>query len=401
MAEFDYYEILEVERTATDDEISTAYRKAAMKYHPDRNPGNEEAIAKFKQAAEAYEVLSDRQKRDIYDRYGRAGLNQQFGGGGGFQNVNDIFGAFGDIFGDSIFGSFFGGGRSSGRVHRGADIRCSVTLDLHEVAKGVTREIRFRRHEPCGTCGGSGAKPGTHPETCRYCGGRGRIQQSTGIFSIQTTCPKCQGRGKIIPTPCPTCRGSGMIEKDVVREVRIPAGIDSGTRLRMQGEGEPSPDGGPSGDCYVFIQIKQHPLFHRDGQDLICQVPIKYAQAVLGAEIEIPTLEGTDKVKIPAGTQNGDVIKMKGRGMPTPRRNIAGDLLIQVFIEVPRNISPAHEAALRKLAEIEGDSVFPKRKSFGQTLKNFVSEFFSCSEEDSKKNAETKKAETKKKEGNS
>ena len=377
MADFDYYEILEVERTATADEIAVSYRKAAMKYHPDRNPGNEEAVAKFKQAAEAYEVLSDPHKREIYDRYGKAGLNQQNGGTGGFQDANDIFGAFGDIFGDSIFGSFFGGGGGrGGRVHRGGDIRCSVTLDLHEVAKGVTREIKFKRHEVCDTCQGTGAKPGTRPETCRYCGGRGRIQQNSGIFSIQIACPKCQGRGKIIPTPCPTCHGSGMVENDVSLDVRIPAGIDSGTRLRLQGEGEHSPDGGPAGDCYVFIQIKQHPFFHRDGQDLICQVHIKYTQAALGGEIEVPTLDGTGTVRIPKGTQNGDVIKMKGRGMPTPRRNITGDLLVQVFVEVPKNLSTAHESALRKLAEIEDENAYPKIKSFYQGMKNFMSDFF-------------------------
>ena len=376
MADLDYYQILEIDRTATQEEISVSYRKAAMKYHPDRNNGDEEAVAKFKLAAEAYEVLKDPEKREIYDRYGKEGLNRAGGGGGGFQDVNDIFGAFGDIFGDTIFGSFFGEGRQGGRVHRGADIRCSVTLDLHEVAKGVTREIRYRRHEPCDHCQGTGAKPGTHLETCRYCGGRGRIQQSTGIFSIQTACPKCQGRGKIIPTPCPECRGQGMVEKDVVREIRIPAGIDSGTRLRMQGEGERSPDGGPAGDCYVFIQVKQHPFFHRDGQDLICQVPIKYTQAVLGAEIEVPTLDGASKVKIPAGTQNGDVIKMKGYGMPLPRRNLKGDLLIQVFIEVPRNVSSAYADTLRKLAEIEGENGYTQRKNFFAAMKDFLKDYF-------------------------
>ena len=380
--ELDYYEVLEIERTASAEEISSAYRKAAMKYHPDRNPGDEEAVAKFKQAAEAFEILGNQEKREIYDRYGHAGLNREYGGGGGFQNVGDIFGAFGDIFGDSIFGSFFGGG---GRARRqGADIRCSVTLDLHEVARGVTREIRFRRHETCSTCNGSGAKPGTKAETCRYCGGRGRVQQSAGIFTMQTACPKCQGQGKIITTPCPDCRGAGMVQTEVVREVRIPAGVDSGTRLRMQGEGERVPGGVP-GDCYVFIQIKPHPLFHRDGQDLICQVPIRYAQAALGAEIEVPTLDGTEKVKIPAGTQNGDVIKMKGRGMPTPRRNLAGDLLIQVFIEVPKTVTPEYAAILRKLAEIDGDHVFPQRQSFCGKVKNFLTEFFSAKEETAEK----------------
>ncbi|MDO4586853.1 MAG: molecular chaperone DnaJ [Planctomycetia bacterium] len=382
MIKTDYYEILEIERTATPDVIASAYRKAALKYHPDRNPGDEEAVEKFKQCAEAFEVLSNKEKREIYDRYGHEGLERN-GAGSGFQNVNDIFGTFGDIFGESFFGSFFGGGRS--RTRQGADIRCSITLDLHEAAKGVTRDVRFRRRDVCETCQGSGARPGTQPETCRYCGGRGRIQQSTGIFSIQTTCPKCQGAGKIIATPCPDCHGAGLVGKEVVREIRIPAGVDSGTRLRLQGEGERSPNGGPPGDCYVFIQIKPHPFFHRDGQDLVCQVPIGYAQAALGAEIDVPTLDGTEKLKIPAGTQNGDVVRMKGHGMPTPRRNMAGDLLIQVFIEVPTKISPEHETLLRKLAEVEGVHLFPERKSFCSKLKNFVSEFFGSSQEKDKK----------------
>ncbi len=374
--EVDYYEILEIDRSASQDEIKSAYRKAALKYHPDRNPGNKEAEAKFKLCAEAFEVLSDPEKKDVYDRYGRAGLERN-GGAGGFQDISDIFGAFGDVFGDSIF-NIFGGGASRGgaRVQQGADVRCGLTLDLHEVAKGVSKEIRFRRREVCQTCHGSGAKPGTQPEVCKYCGGRGRIQQSTGVFSIQTTCPKCGGRGTVIAEPCPDCRGSGLTPREVTREIRIPAGVDSGVRLRLQGEGDQSPNGGPSGDCYVLIQIKKHPLFRREGQDLVCQIPIGYAQAALGAEIDVPTLDGVEKIKIPAGTQNGDVVRLKGRGMPTPRRNVAGDLLIQLFIEVPTKIKPEHEKILRKLAEYEGDAVLPERRSFGSSLKKFVSEFF-------------------------
>ena len=368
--EVDYYALLGIDRTATAEEIASAYRKTARKYHPDLNPGDEEAVEKFKLCAEAFEVLKDPEKKEIYDRYGKAGLDRN-GGGPAFQDVGDIFGAFGDLFGD-----FFGGGGRSSGARQGADVRCGVTLDLHEAAKGVSKEIKFRRHEVCKTCGGSGAKPGTKPEVCKYCGGRGRVQQSTGIFSIQTTCPKCGGRGTVIEQPCVDCRGSGLTSQEVTLEVRIPAGVDSGVRLRIQGEGDRSPNGGPSGDCYVFVQIKKHPLFRREGQDLICQIPIGYAQAALGAEIEVPTLDGVEKIKIPAGTQNGEIIRLKGRGMPIPRRNFAGDLLIQVVIEVPTKIKPEHEAILRKLAEYEGDSVLKGRKSFSANLKQFVKDFF-------------------------
>ncbi len=394
MAEVDYYEVLGIERTASEKEIATAYRKAAMKYHPDRNPGDEEAVAKFKLCAEAFEVLNDKEKRSIYDRYGKAGLDGA-GVGGGFQDVGDIFGAFGDMFGGfgDMFGSIFGGG-GGGRVQRGADVQCAVTLDLREAAKGASKEIRYRRREVCSTCGGSGAKPGTKPETCRYCGGRGRVQQSTGVFSIQTTCPKCGGRGTTIAEPCVECRGSGLTSKEVVREIFVPAGVDAGTRLRVQGEGERSPNGGPPGDCYVFVQIKRHPLFRREGQDLICQIPIGYAQAALGAEIDAPTLDGPEKIKIAPGTQNGDVVRLKGRGMPTPRRNVVGDLIVQLFIETPTKLTPEHEAVLRKLAEIEGDAVLPKRKSFCSKLKDFFDDLFADDKED-KGAAEEKKDEKK------
>ena len=386
MSKPDYYEVLGVGRTATGDEISSAYRREAMKYHPDRNPGDEEAVEKFKLAAEAFEVLSNDQKRAAYDQYGHAGVNNG-GGGAQFHDVNDIFSMFGDMFGDSIFGSFFGGGRRGGsRIHQGADIRCNVTLDLVEAARGITKTVKFRRHEPCATCHGSGCREGTQPQTCRYCGGHGRIQQSTGIFSIQTKCPQCNGQGKTINAPCRDCGGSGMVGATVTRDIKIPAGIDTGTRLRLQGEGERSPDGGPPGDCYVFIQVKPHKLFQREGQDLICRVPIGYAQAALGAEIEVPTLDGKEKIKIPRGTQNNDVITLRGKGMPVPRRNMAGDLHIVAYIEVPRKLDAEQEELLRKLAEYEKESVLPERKSFFGTLKEHISDFFSEKDKDVEKN---------------
>lgn len=392
MSKPDYYEVLGVHQKATKEEISVAYRKMAMKFHPDRNPGDAEAVEQFKICAAAYEVLSNDEKRALYDQYGHAGLDAN-GGGPQFRDVNDIFSAFGDLFGDSILGQIFGGGRGRGRgPSPGNDIKCSLTIDLHEAARGVTKEISFRRHETCMTCHGSGAKPGTVPERCTFCGGQGRVTQSTGFFSIQTTCPRCRGEGAIILDPCSDCRGSGLIPRSVTREIKIPAGVDTGTRLRLQGEGEKSPDGGPSGDCYVFITVKQHPLFQRDGQHLICRVPIGYAQAALGAEIEVPTLDGPEKMKIPAGTQTGDVITLKGRGMPVPRRNMAGDLLIQVYIEVPRKLKPEHKQLLRKLAELEGEHILPERKNFFTKLGDFVSEFF-CDKQEQKEKEEPAPAE--------
>ncbi|MDR1267996.1 MAG: molecular chaperone DnaJ [Planctomycetaceae bacterium] len=387
MSKPDYYEVLGVSKSASKDAISGAYRKLAMKYHPDRNPGDTQAVEQFKLCAAAYEVLCNDEKRAIYDQYGHAGLDAN-GGGSQFHDVNDIFGTFGDLFGDSIFGQFFGGGRGR-QATSGNDIRCDLTIDLHEAARGVTKEITFRRHETCPTCNGNGSKPGKVPERCPYCGGQGRITQSTGFFSIQTTCPRCRGAGSIITDPCSDCRGSGLIPRTVNREIKIPAGVDTGTRLRLQGEGEKSPEGGLPGDCYVFVTVKPHPLFQRDGQHLICRVPIGYAQAALGAEIEVPTLDGTEKMPIPPGTQNNDVITLRGRGMPVPRRNIAGDLLIQVYIEVPRKLKPEHKELLRKLADLEGEHLLPERKNFFSKLGDFVSEFFTEKKEhDEKKDKE-------------
>ncbi len=369
----DYYEVLGLSRTASEKDISDAYRKAALRYHPDRNPGDEDAIVKFKEAAEAFEVLSHTEKRARYDRYGHAGLAGA-GQATEFHDVSDIFNAFGDIFGDGLFGNLFGGGRRGGahRARRGEDIRCDLQLDLLEAARGATKTVHLRRHQRCKTCQGSGARPGTQPETCRYCGGRGQVVQSTGIFSLQSPCPSCQGHGSVVRDPCPDCRGGGYVQTQVTREVKVPAGVDSQMRLRLPGEGEPSPNGGPPGDCYVFIGVAEHSLFHRDGDHLVCQVPIGFAQAALGSTIEVPTLDGPEDLDIPAGTQSGEVFRLRGRGMPAARGRGRGDLLIQVGIEVPKKLDAEHERLLRELAEIEKVHVTPARKSFFSKVKEYL-----------------------------
>jgi len=369
-AKRDYYEVLGVDRSASDQRIAEAYRTLAMKYHPDRNPGDEEAVARFKEAAEAFEVLSNSQKRARYDRYGHVGLEGPGGGAPHFHDIGDIFEAFGDVFGNGLFGDLFGGHRGGGRrVRRGADTRCQVTLDLAEAARETTKTVRFHRNERCSTCGGTGAQPGTTPEPCRYCGGQGRVVQSSGFFSMQTTCPSCRGAGTVIKNPCVSCGGGGHMPKEIVREIKIPAGVDNDSRLRLQGEGEPSPDGGPPGDCYCFISVKPHPLFEREGQHLICHVPVSYSQAVLGATIDVPSLDGPQNLTIPPGTQSGEVFKLRSRGMPSPRQRGRGDLLVQIHIDVPKKLAAQHEEILRRLAEIEQAHVSPKRKSFFEKLK--------------------------------
>jgi len=367
----DYYEILGVTRTASGEEISQAYRKLALKYHPDRNPGDEQAVILFKEAAEAFEVLSSQEKRGRYDRYGHAGIDGMAGGAPHFRDVSDVFDAFGDLFGDSLFGELFGGGRRRGsRGRRGADVQCEVTLDLLEAARGVAKTIRFRRHQRCETCQGTGAKPGTKVDVCQYCGGQGRVVQSSGIFSIQTACPGCQGTGRQVRTPCTDCQGSGFQQVEVTREVRIPAGVDDQSQLRLAGEGEPG-QGGPNGDCYCFIHVQEHPLFERRGLHLVCQVPITYSQAALGATIEVPTLDGPEEIKVPGGTQSGEFITLRGQGMPDPHGRGRGDLVIQVHIDVPRDLSEEYEQALRELARLENVRVSPKRKSFLERVKQY------------------------------
>jgi molecular chaperone DnaJ len=362
--ERDYYEVLGLARTASDGEIASAYRKLAIKYHPDKNPGDDEAIERFKEAAEAFEVLNDPDKRARYDRYGHAGLNGRGFHSHHFTDVEDIFSAFSDIFGD-----LFGGGRS--RPRKGRDVRCDVTLTLHEAAAGVTKSVEFQRHERCDDCKGSGAAPGSRREVCSYCRGQGRVIQQAGIVRMQTTCPACHGEGSTVKNPCKSCRGSGQKLKKVVTDVQIPAGVDDEMRIRIAGQGEPSPNGGPPGDCYCFISVLPHPLFERDGQHLVCRVPITYAQAALGTTIEVPTLQGRGELAIPAGTQSGAVFRMGGKGMPDPRRRGLGDLLVQVIIEVPKKLSKEEDTLLRALAELEHKHVAPERKGFFEKLKDY------------------------------
>lgn len=361
----DYYEVLGVPRSADESQIAAAYRKLAIKYHPDKNPGDQEAIERFKEAAEAFEVLNDPQKRARYDRYGHAGLNGGFHAHH-FTDVEDIFSAFGDIFGD-----IFGGGRN--RPRKGRDVRCDVTLTLHEAAAGVTKTVEFQRHERCDDCQGSGAAKGSRREICSYCRGHGRVIQTAGIVRMQTTCPACHGEGSTIKNPCPGCRGTGQKLKKVVTEVEIPAGVDDEMRVRIAGQGEPSPNGGPPGDCYCFISVLPHPLFEREGQHLVCRVPITYAQAALGATVEVPTLKGLTELEIPAGTQSGAVFRLGGKGLPDPRRRGLGDLLVQVVIEVPKKLSKEERALLRELAELEHKHVAPERKNWFEKLKDYFS----------------------------
>ncbi len=393
----DYYEILGIERTATKSEIAAAYRKLALKYHPDRNPGNEEAVEKFKEASEAFDVLNNDDKRAAYDRYGHQGVNGMPGGGPQFNDINDIFEAFsGGAFGD-IFGDIFGGGRRSTRtrVARGEDVRCVVDLDLREVAHGIKKNVRIRRKEVCTTCLGSGAKPGTVPEPCSYCGGRGVIMQGAGFIRMQTTCPSCHGAGKVIRQPCTVCRGSGLFDDTKEIEVEIPAGIDERNQLRLVGEGSRSPKGGEPGDCYVNVRFKDHPVFQVDGKDLICKMPVSYTQMVLGATLDVPLLDGHQDFKLPAGTQSGDIFRLKGKGLPQLNRpERCGDILLVVNIEVPRTITEEQEKLLRKLAEVEQVNVSPQRKGFFKRIKDYLQTIGeACAEEDGNENpnAEEKK----------
>ena len=378
MAKRDYYEVLNVKREASEKEIAAAYRKLALKYHPDTNPDDSESMEKFKEAAEAYEVLADAEKRARYDRFGHAGAE-----GTHFQDADDIMEAFGSIFGD-LFGG--GGGRRGGRrVRKGQDLRADVKLELEEAAKGVTKTVDFHRSKKCETCSGSGAKPGSSKQTCRYCAGHGQVVQSAGFVRVQTTCPQCRGLGAVITEPCTDCRGNGYVQEKVSKSVAIPAGIDDGMRVRIAGEGEPSPEGGPPGDLYCFVSVRNHRLFQREGQHLILRMPITYSQAALGCTLDVPTLDGPQEHKVPPGTESGDVFKLRGKGLPDPHgRGGKGDLHVQVYIEVPKKLTPRQRELLTELAELERANVSAHRKTFFETIK----EYFSPSDAPSRKTEE-------------
>ncbi|MBS0267184.1 MAG: molecular chaperone DnaJ, partial [Planctomycetes bacterium] len=365
----DYYEILGVGKTASPEEIKKAYRKAAAANHPDRNPGDEAAVERFKEAAEAFDVLGDAEKRELYDRYGHEAVSRS-GRQAGFNDVEDVFSAFGGIF-EGLFGGAQQG-RGGRRAARGDNLRCTIKIDLKEAAFGCGRTIEVRRNELCGKCDGSGAKPGSKPEKCPYCSGRGQIVQSQGFFRVQTTCPACRGEGEIIREKCPQCSGSGREVKPVRLEVKVPAGVDNGMQLCLRGEGDPGLKGGPRGDLFCDIQVAEHPLFKRHEQDLVCAVPISYAQAALGATLEIPTLAGREELAIDPGAQPGDVIRLRGKGMPDPQspNRRKGDLLVQLMLEVPRNLTPRQEELLRELAELEKKNVSPHQKSFFEKIKD-------------------------------
>lgn len=363
----DYYEVLGVSKDASESELKTAYRKLALKYHPDRNPGDNAAEDNFKEAAEAYQVLHDSQKRQIYDQYGHQGLEGSgFSGFGGFE---DIFSSFGDIFED-FFGFGSRGGRSRSQVQRGADLRYDLNLEFMDAAFGKETTIDIEKYEACQTCEGRGSEPGTSPETCPQCGGVGQVGRSQGFFTIRTTCPQCRGAGQYISNPCRKCQGSGKVMMRKTVSVKIPAGVDHGSRLRLSGEGEAGAHGGPAGDLYVFIHVKPHDFFKREGTEVYCQVPLSFVQATLGDEIDIPTLTGENSLDIPKGTQPGAQFRLKGEGIPSLRNGRRGDQIVQVDVRTPTHLNKKQEALLKEFAKLEKAKLTTKLKGF---LKNGAS----------------------------
>jgi len=364
----DFYDVLDVGRDATDGEIKKAFRQLALRFHPDKNPADRVAEERFKEANEAYAILSDPDKRRSYDRFGHAGVGP--GAPGGFQDFGDL-GNFTDLF-DDLFGDLFGGrrgGRRRGRGQRGADLRYNLEIDLADVLEGLEPTIKIPKMRPCETCSGSGARPGTSPETCGSCRGSGQVVLQQGFFRVSRPCDACAGTGEIVRQRCGDCRGQGRVEGQQTLSVRIPPGIDDGTRLRLSGEGEAGIAGGPNGDLYVVIAIRPHPLFEREGGDLHCQVPVTMVQAALGAEVDVPTLEGVVKLKVPEGTQSGKVMRLRGKGLPTLRSSSRGDQLLHIFVETPSRLTGSQRELLERFAAETDTKVSPAHKGFLDKLR--------------------------------
>jgi molecular chaperone DnaJ len=384
-----YYEVLEVERTCSDTDLKAAFRKKAMAHHPDRNDGCTEAEARFKEVNEAYSILSDPQKRAAYDRFGHAGVNggpggPGFGGFGGAQGFGDIHDIFNEVFGDA-FGDMFGGGAGRGRQQgprRGQDLRYDLEITLEQAYAGAKVEIEVPASLTCESCEGSGAKPGSQPETCRTCGGGGRMRQQNGFFSIERTCPRCNGAGRVIGDPCKDCRGAGQVRRTQTLEVQIPAGVDDGSRIRLAGEGDTGAHNGPRGDLYIFLSVQPHELFERDGLDLLCTVPVPMATAVLGGDIQAPCLMGGENcngeckidIKIPEGSQTGHKVKLKGKGMPSLRGRERGDLLVELYIETPTHLTARQRELMKEFADVCGDKQHPRSTGFNGKAKRFWSD---------------------------
>jgi molecular chaperone DnaJ len=363
----DYYEVLGVQKNVSGQELKSAFRKVALQYHPDRNPGNKEAEEKFKEASEAYEVLSDPERRARYDRFGHAGVGGAAGGdpfGGGFQgvNINDIFG--------EIFGDIFGGRGGRGRVsNRGADLRFNLEISFEEAAFGCRPKVPIPRPKKCDTCSGSGSKSGAAPKACGTCGGSGELRFTQGFFAVSRPCTDCGGTGAVVPDPCAKCRGSGKVPSEEVIEVNIPPGVDNGTRVRLGGMGEPGDRGGPPGDLYVTVIVREHSLFQREDYDVFCEVPISFTQAALGAKIDVPTLDGKVKMTIPEGTQSGKVFRLKGKGIPHLHSGQRGDQHVRVVVETPTGLTQKQRELLEKFADSSGEDVHPQSKNFFEKVR--------------------------------
>ncbi|NGX62041.1 MAG: Chaperone protein DnaJ [Chlamydiae bacterium] len=388
MRTMEFYEVLGVAKGASQDEIKKAYRKQALKYHPDKNPGDADAEARFKEISEAYEVLSDSKKREMYDRYGKEGVFAGAGGPGGpqgFGSMDDALRTFMDAFGgmgggESIFDTLFGGGMGGGpgggtRARQGASKKATVRISFEEAAKGVEKELAITRYMTCNTCEGSGAASAKGVKTCSQCKGSGQVFQTRGFFSMSSTCPRCGGTGKEITDPCKDCRGQGRVREKQHVKVHIPAGVDSGMRLKMSGYGDAGEEGGPPGDLYVFIDVAPHPVFERDGDNLFLDLPIGFSDAALGSKKDIPTLEGSSRLTIPEGTQSGKLFRIRGKGFPNVHGRGRGDLIVRATVETPTHLTESQKEMLEAFGETEGIDNLPQKKNFVEKLKSFFSDF--------------------------